>query len=149
MSEGDEHDVDVSASTARYLRAVHLASAEADGPASTGAVAERAGVTPASVTERVAALADRGLVSHERYVGTELTDAGERVVREHMWRHCLAVHLLGDDADAASFGRALSEEAALALKSHVDHPCTGTCEAPEAEHAACRAAVRQSEQTSR
>ncbi|GGM70285.1 Mn-dependent DtxR family transcriptional regulator [Halarchaeum rubridurum] len=141
-------DADVTASTGRYLSAVLLVSARGDGPARTGEVAETLDVSPASVTERLDALAERDLVAREKYAGATLTDAGEAVTREWMWRHCLAENLVGSDAegtdaDTAGFGNALSEEAATALEAFIDHPCSESCRAPDAEFDACSTDVKQ------
>ncbi|WP_435098916.1 metal-dependent transcriptional regulator [Halarchaeum sp. P4] len=140
-------DADVTETTGRYLSAVLLVSEREGRPAKTGEVAERLDVTPASVTERLETLDERGLVDREKYVGATLTDDGEAVTRELMWKHCLAENFLAADldvegADAFGVGNALSDEAALALRSLIDHPCSSTCRAPNAEYDACRGNVR-------
>lgn len=136
----------VSESEGRYVSAILLASETAGRPAKTGELADELGVSPASVTERVNTLADRGLVSYERYEGATLTDEGEDVARELLWKRCLAENLVGDEeeADVEAFGHALSGEVAAALKSFIDHPCSGKCDAPDAEYSECQSAVRES-----
>lgn len=69
----------------------------------TQALAERLDVAPASVTSMVKRLAERGLLTHERYRGVELTDAGRRVAQEMIRHHRLLelylTQALGFDQD--------------------------------------------------
>jgi len=59
------------------------------GGVSTNELAERLGVTPASVSAMVKKLAERGLVDHEPYHGVHLSDEGERVALEVLRHHRL------------------------------------------------------------
>ena len=69
----------------------------------TQALAERLEVAPASVTSMVKRLAERGLLSHERYHGVELTESGRRVAQEMIRHHRLLelylTQALGFDQD--------------------------------------------------
>ena len=69
----------------------------------TQALAERLSVAPASVTSMVKRLAERGLLTHERYYGVELTDSGKRVAQEMIRHHRLLelylTQALGFDED--------------------------------------------------
>lgn len=69
----------------------------------TQALAERLDVAPASVTSMVKRLAERGLLTHERYRGVELTEAGRRVAQEMIRHHRLLelylTQALGFDED--------------------------------------------------
>lgn len=137
MSRGE-----LSQTAGRYLSAILLVSAEAGRPARTGELADRLGVNPATVTERLTDFAARGLVDYERYEGATLTDDGETLTRELMWKRCLVENFaetdLGlDDLDSETIGQTLSEDAALALKRHIDHPCKGKCSAPDADFEEC------------
>ena len=69
------------------LKAIYRLSR--DGGAHTGALAERLGLTPGTVTATVKRLADRGLVDHKPYRGVELT-AGRPPGRDR--RHPPAPH---------------------------------------------------------
>jgi DtxR family Mn-dependent transcriptional regulator len=131
-----------SESGGRYLAAVLLVAAREGRPAKTGEVADFLDVNPATVTERFTEFANRGLVDYERYEGATLTDDGESLTRELMWKRCLVENFaeadLGlEDLDSESIGQSLSEDTALALKHHIDHPCTGRCSAPEADFEEC------------
>lgn len=137
MSRGE-----LSETGGRYLSAILLVSAREGRPAKTGEVADRLDVNPASVTERLADFADRGLVDYERYEGATLTDEGERRTRELMWKRCLVENFAADDLgladlDSETIGQSLSGETARALKRYIDHPCTGQCSAPDADFEEC------------
>ncbi|HKJ58566.1 MAG TPA: metal-dependent transcriptional regulator, partial [Halobacteriales archaeon] len=60
----------------QYLKAIYLLQQVENGPASTGALADRLGVSPATANEMIGKLAERGLAEHEKYKGVELTDEG-------------------------------------------------------------------------
>lgn len=134
--------VEVSDSALRYLSAILLLSRANQEPAKTGEIAERLDVNPATVTERLVDLDERGLVEYERYEGATLTSDGETHTRERMWKRCLAENFTRDEldlpeADSESIGQALSDDAADALKELIDHPCNGQCSAPDADFEAC------------
>lgn len=68
-----------------YLKSIYRLE-ERHQRVTTQALAERLDVAPASVTSMVKRLAERGLLTHERYRGVELTEAG-RLVAQEMIRH--------------------------------------------------------------
>ncbi|HET6548478.1 MAG TPA: metal-dependent transcriptional regulator [Solirubrobacter sp.] len=72
-----------------YAKAIYSLARQGDGTVATNALAERLGVTPASVSAMVKKLDERGLVRHVRYRGVALTPAGERVALEVMRHHRL------------------------------------------------------------
>ena len=69
-----------------YLKAIY-ALARTGEPATTSALAERLGVSGASVTGMLKKLAASGLVAHEKYKGAELTEAGRLVAVETIRHH--------------------------------------------------------------
>jgi DtxR family Mn-dependent transcriptional regulator len=73
--------------TQDYLKAIWKLGR--DGPATTSAIADELGVSPASATGMLKRLAALGLVEHERYHGATLTRAGERVALEVVRHHRL------------------------------------------------------------
>jgi Mn-dependent DtxR family transcriptional regulator len=150
---------EVSESVGRYLRAVHLLTAETDRRAETGELAAVLDVSDASVTGMISTLADRDLADYEKYEGVALTDEGEAAAREFAWRRCVAENFLEDDldldavalreadrgddaADPRALGQVLSDEAVHRLKELVDHPCDGKCRAPHDEYSECSDEVR-------
>jgi len=72
-----------------YAKAIYSLAGRTDGAVSTNALAERLGVTPASVSAMVKKLDDRGLVEHVPYKGVALTPAGKRVALEVLRHHRL------------------------------------------------------------
>ncbi len=71
-----------------YLKAVYDLS-RGEARATTGALAERLGVAPASATGMVKKLAALHLVEHVPYGGVALTDAGRRIAVETIRHHRL------------------------------------------------------------
>jgi len=95
----------ISAPIQDYLKAIYELSARHEA-ASTSALAERMGVTPASVTgmiQRLAA-AEPPLVAYRKYQGVRLTPEGERealkVIRSHRLLEAYLVQELGYSWDA-------------------------------------------------
>jgi DtxR family Mn-dependent transcriptional regulator len=106
------------------------------GRASTSAVAERLGVSPASVTAMLKKLASLGFVEHQPYRGARLTAEGERVAIEIVRHHrlleqylakTLGVSIDAVHAEADRLEHALSEElealidASLGFPTHDPH----------------------------
>jgi len=81
-----------------YLKALYLLHGDT-GPVATGRLAERLGISPASVSEMVVRLAEQGLVSHDRYRGQQLTTEGRtaalELVRHHRLLEMFLVQVLG------------------------------------------------------
>src|SRR5437588_7073027 len=72
-----------------YAKAIYAIQARDEQPVSTTAIAERLGVAAASASRRVKRLGELGLVSHRRYHGVLLSDAGRRVALEVIRHHRL------------------------------------------------------------
>jgi DtxR family Mn-dependent transcriptional regulator len=81
-----------------YLKAIRLLQGE-DGSVSTSALAQHLDRSPASVTNMVKSLAERGLVEHEPYHGVKLSEAGEaaalRIIRRHRVIEAYLIERLG------------------------------------------------------
>jgi DtxR family Mn-dependent transcriptional regulator len=77
----------LSESAQDYLKAIWKLGR--GGRATTSAIADELGVSPASATGMLKRLASLGLVEHERYHGATLTPAGERVALEIVRHHRL------------------------------------------------------------
>ncbi|MEF8975631.1 MAG: metal-dependent transcriptional regulator [Halapricum sp.] len=78
----------------QYLKAIYLVQQIEDGPASTGAIADRLDVSPASANEMVGKLESQGLLEHEKYKGVDLTDDGIREAREALETYCIIERFL-------------------------------------------------------
>src|SRR6201993_4870514 len=114
-----------------YAKAIYAIQARDDQPVSTTALAERLGVTPASASGMVKRLGELGLVSHRRYHGVRLTDAGRRValevIRHHRLLELYLVESLGVPWDrvhqeAEVLEHVLSEELEELIAAKLGHP---------------------------
>ena len=101
------------------------------GPSTTNALAERLGVTPASVSAMVKKLDERGLVRHIRYKGVALTPDGERVALEVMRHHRLLETYLAEHLgvpwdrvheEAEALEHVLSEYLEAKIAAKLGHP---------------------------
>lgn len=90
---------DLTASAQDYLKLIWTATEWSTAPVTVGAMAECLGITASTASEGVRKLADRGLVSHERYGSVELTDAGRvhavAMIRRHRLLKTFLVGVLG------------------------------------------------------
>lgn len=112
----------------RYLAAVYwLADGDCE-RVRTGAVSDRLGVAPASVTEMFERLAADGLFDYEPHTGVKLTDRGESVASELAYRQCVVRTFFATELDLEvgsrqgyRFGYALPGDGVEALRALVDH----------------------------
>lgn len=89
-------EVPNSAAVEDYAKAIYALSPRADGPVTTTALAERLGISPASVTAMLKRMAEMGLVSYQPYHGVTLTSSGERVALEVIRHHRLIESYLAE-----------------------------------------------------
>lgn len=119
-----------------YLKAVYDLARDAGGRVTTGALAERLAVAPASATGMVKKLAEMRLVEHVRYGGVVLTEAGRRIAVETIRHHRLVETYLHEalgvpwdrlHAEAERWEHVLSEDVearmdrALGFPTHDPH----------------------------
>jgi len=88
---------------AQYLKAIYLTQQQADGPASTGKVADLLDVSPASANEMIGKLEDRGLLDHEKYKGVDLTDEGIKQARDALQNYCIIERFLIEVLEVEEF----------------------------------------------
>jgi DtxR family transcriptional regulator, Mn-dependent transcriptional regulator len=119
----------LSASVQDYVK--ELYKLQADGRASTSALAERMGVTSASTTAMLKKLSQLGLVDHEPYKGARLTSQGERAALEMIRHHRLLEQYLATTlrlpleavhAEADRLEHALSEELEALIDESLGYP---------------------------
>ena len=124
-------DVTLTRTERETLKAIHRLSSSGD--AHTGALAEKLGVSPGTVTATIKRLADRELVDHRPYRGVELTLAGRRLAVAAIRRHRIVERFLADmlgyawnEADrlAPTFEHALPQEVEDRLFVALDRPAT-------------------------
>lgn len=124
----------IERSGARYLLAISVLSGSGADRIATGELHERLGVTPASVTEMLTELDERGLVDHEKYGGARLTDRGEALAVQAGRRFCVVATFFDtlldttlDDETAFRIGFVLPERGVLRLRGLTDSACLGLC----------------------
>ncbi|WP_254273728.1 metal-dependent transcriptional regulator [Haloarcula marina] len=88
---------------AQYLKAIYLTQQQADGPASTGKIADLLDVSPASANEMIGKLEDRGLLDHEKYKGVDLTDDGIQQARDALQNYCIIERFLLEVLEVEEF----------------------------------------------
>ena len=99
----------------QYLKAIYLVQRIENGPAATGTLADRLGVSPASVNEMIGKLQDRGLADHEKYKGVSLTDEGIERARDALQTYCIIERFLRNVLEVEEF-----PSEAKALESVID-----------------------------
>jgi DtxR family transcriptional regulator, Mn-dependent transcriptional regulator len=121
----------LSASVQDYAKAVYSLEVRNGSPVSTNDLAERLGVTPASVSGMLRKLGEVGLVEHERYHGVRLTDQGRRVALEVLRHHRLIELFLAEDlrmpwdrvhAEAEVLEHVLSEDLERLIAARLGDP---------------------------
>ncbi len=113
-----------------YLESI-LDIEEKEGIAKTSAIARCMKVAPASVTEALQTLADKGLVHYEPYKGASLTGQGREMARKVKRRHRLLEVFLSDvlhisrenvHDEACKMEHTLSDETECALCKMLNAP---------------------------
>lgn len=113
-----------------YLESI-LDIVEKDGIAKTSAIAKCMKVAPASVTEALQTLADKGFVHYEPYKGASLTEQGREMARKVKRRHRLlevflsdVLHINGENVhdEACKMEHTLSDETECALCKMLNAP---------------------------
>src|SRR6056297_471292 len=98
----------------QYLKSIYLVQKMENGPASTGALADRLDVSPASVNEMIGKLQDRGLVDHEKYKGATLTDDGIVRAEDALQTYCIIERFLANVLEVEDYrGEAGALEAVI------------------------------------
>ncbi len=92
-------DGHLSENVEMYLKVILLLSGPDQEVAKTGDISKELGVSPAAVTEMLERLQRDGLVNHEKYRGTRLTEGGRARAREILRKHCIVERFLVDTLD--------------------------------------------------
>lgn len=113
-----------------YLESI-LDIVEREGVAKTSAIARCMKVSPASVTEALRTLSDKGYVHYEPYKGANLTEQGQEMARKVKRRHRLlevflndVLHINGENIhdEACRMEHTLSDETECALCKMLNAP---------------------------
>lgn len=137
---------DIERSAARYLFAISALSEPDSNQITTGELQEYLDVAPASVTEMISKLDDRGLVDYEKYQGVMLTDQGDALATEAGWRFCVVstffesvLDMRVNDETAFDIGFVLPKDGVFRLRDLVDSACLGLCPASDDDSKQCMA----------
>jgi len=115
-----------------YLKAIYDLS-QTEQPVSTTDISRTLKIAPASVTEMLKKLAERGYITHSPYHGTRLTTNGRRTAENIVRKHRLLERFLHDvlkvdktqvHDQACGMEHSLSDEAAESLCRFLRHPET-------------------------
>ncbi len=121
-----------------YIRSIFLLEEEGL-ETKTSELAKRLGIKPASVTEMIEKLASLGLVAHDAYHGTKMTEKGKVVINTILRRHRLLerlfVDIVGLDtpsacAEALRLELLLSDRTVDSLCAALNHPTACPCGKP-------------------
>jgi DtxR family Mn-dependent transcriptional regulator len=104
----------------QYLKAIYLVQQVEDGPASTGAIADRLDVSPASANEMIGKLEEDDLCRHEKYKGVDLTVDGIEQARKALQNYCIIERFLVQVLDVDNF-----REEARQLEPVIDETVAG------------------------
>lgn len=121
---------DLTPTTQAYLMAAHALGAGGD-PVTSGAMAERLGASPSSVSEGVRKLVTLGLAEHRPYAPVELTESGRSFAVAMVRRHRIIETFLAQcldypwdevHAEADALEHVVSDRFVDALDAFLDHP---------------------------
>lgn len=93
----------------QYLKTIYIIQQAETGPASTGDIADRLGVSPASANEMIGKLQNESLAEHEKYKGVELTSSGAARARNALQTYCIIERFLVDVLGVEEFRAEASE----------------------------------------
>lgn len=131
--------LEIERAPARYLFAISVLSESGEDRTTTGELHKYLDVTPASVTEMLSKLDDRGLVDYETYRGATLTDRGEVLAMRVSWRFCVVTTFFDSELDthldertAFDIGFVLPKIGVSRLQERSGSPCLDLC--PEARN---------------
>jgi len=126
-------DLPRSAAVQDYCKELFSLESRSDSPVTTNALADRLGLTPASVSAMLNKLEKLGLVVHAPYRGARLTPDGRRVALEVIRHHRLLESFLAEalgmswdrvHAEAEVLEHVISAELARLIDERLGHPTT-------------------------
>lgn len=113
-----------------YLKAIYEIQKEL-GKVSTNALSEKLNVAPASVTSMIKKLSEKKLITHRRYQGVNLTQAGRKIALEVIRHHRLVELYLAEalgvpwdkvHEEAEKWEHVLSEDLEDRMDAALGHP---------------------------
>lgn len=116
----------------QYLKII-LSIGDGDKPVKTNEIAKAMDLAPASVTESIQKLADKGYLKYEAYKGVRLMKKGRKIASKVSRKHRLLERFLSDvlglepskvHKQACAMEHSLTDEAEIALCRMMHHPDT-------------------------
>ncbi len=132
MRTNSEKTLMPTPATEDYLKAIYKLQENVEA-ASTNAIADRVGVSAASVTNMMKRLSESGLVEHRPYQAIRLTDAGRKIALEIIRHHRLLEAYMAEalgftwdqvDAEAERLEHVISEEFEDKIDAMLGYPTT-------------------------
>ncbi len=126
----------VTANEGKYLKLIYRKQHEEFSKVRTTLIAKTVRVQPATVTEMLQKLAEKGLLRYKRYYGVELTEEGiveaKKLLRKHRLLETLFVNALCYEAqkaceEASKLDHYASEEFVNTICQNYEHPDTCPC----------------------
>jgi DtxR family Mn-dependent transcriptional regulator len=134
-----QSDLGVTVNEGRYLKFLYREQQEGSCRVRTTVIAKSFGVKPATVTEVLQKLSEKGLLRYTRYQGADLTEIGlieaKKLLRKHRILEVLLVRFLNYDSktaceEAAGLDYHISEKLANAICQTYGHPEVCPCGKP-------------------
>lgn len=120
----------------RYMKIIYRKESEGNGKFKTSSLAKEFGIKPASVTEVIQNLSEKGLLNYTPYQGAKLTERGkeaaEKQLRKHRILEFFLVNRLGYDPqeackEALNLDYYASEKMINSICRSFNHPKTCPC----------------------
>ena len=134
-----QSDLGVTVNEGKYLKFIYRKQREEFCRVGTMVIARSFGVKPATVTEMLQKLSERGLLRYVRYRGANLTEKGiieaEKLLRKHRILETLFVRFLNYHSqkaceEASELDYHISEKLANAICQAYGHPEVCPCDKP-------------------
>jgi DtxR family Mn-dependent transcriptional regulator len=132
-------DLEITVNEGRYLKFIYQKRREEYSRVGTTVISESFGVRPATVTEMLQKLSEKGLLRYTRYREADLTEKGiieaRKLLRKHRILEVLFVRLLNYDSqkaceEATELDHHVSEKLANAICRAYGHPEVCPCDKP-------------------
>ena len=142
-----KNDPEVTVNEGRYLKFLYQKQREESCQVGTTMIARSFGVKPATVTEMLQKLSEKGLFRYKRYRGVELTEEGitkaQKLLRKHRILETLFVRFLNYPSqkaceEAAELDHHVSDNLANAICRAYGHPEVCPCNKPIFTNTECR-----------
>ena len=141
-----QRNLEVTVNEGRYLKFLYQEQREGSCRVRTTVIAKSFGVKPATVTEMLQKLSEKGLLRYTRYHGADLTKKGvieaEKLLRKHRILEVLFVKLLNYSSqraceEATKLDHYVSERLVNAICQAYGHPEVCPCDKPTFNDGEC------------